>query len=115
MTRTSNLGARSSRSVCFFFQAGDGIRSADVTGVQTCALPISHCGIDVPAVGAIVLENVGKVYSGDVVAVDDISLEVESGEFLVLVGPSGCGKSTLLRMRSEERRVGKEWTLGVGP
>jgi multiple sugar transport system ATP-binding protein len=38
------------------------------------------------------------MYTGGVVAVDDISLEIESGEFLVLVGPSGCGKSTLLRM-----------------
>src|SRR6185503_7853880 len=33
-----------------------------------------------------------------VVAVDDVSLTVADGEFLVLVGPSGCGKSTLLRM-----------------
>jgi multiple sugar transport system ATP-binding protein len=49
-------------------------------------------------VGAILLDSVTKVYTGGVVAVDDISLEIESGEFLVLVGPSGCGKSTLLRM-----------------
>ena len=46
----------------------------------------------------IVLDHVSKVFGGGVVAVDDISLEIESGEFLVLVGPSGCGKSTLLRM-----------------
>src|SRR5213080_586881 len=43
------------------------------------------------------IEHVTKSF-GAVTAVDDISLGVESGEFLVLVGPSGCGKSTLLRM-----------------
>ena len=46
----------------------------------------------------IVLEKVSKIFSGDVAAVNDISLEIAPGEFLVLVGPSGCGKSTLLRM-----------------
>ena len=46
----------------------------------------------------IVLDNVSKVFSGGVVAVDSVSLTIGSGEFLVLVGPSGCGKSTLLRM-----------------
>jgi multiple sugar transport system ATP-binding protein len=49
-------------------------------------------------VGEIVLDRVTKVYPNGVCAVEDISLAIGDGEFMVLVGPSGCGKSTLLRM-----------------
>ena len=42
-------------------------------------------------------ENVTKKF-GEVVAVNDLTLEVEDKEFLVLVGPSGCGKSTVIRL-----------------
>jgi len=44
------------------------------------------------------IDRVTKTFPGGVVAVDDVSLEIATGEFLVLVGPSGCGKTTLLRM-----------------
>ncbi len=43
-------------------------------------------------------DHVSKVFPGGTVAVEDLSLEVADGEFLILVGPSGCGKSTALRM-----------------
>jgi multiple sugar transport system ATP-binding protein len=48
-------------------------------------------------VGQIVLDRVTKAYPGDVRGIDELSLEVADGEFMVLVGPSGCGKSTALR------------------
>ncbi|MGH2489227.1 MAG: ATP-binding cassette domain-containing protein, partial [Candidatus Limnocylindria bacterium] len=38
-----------------------------------------------------------KQFTGETVAVQDFNLEVNDGEFLVLVGPSGCGKTTALR------------------
>ena len=49
----------------------------------------------------VTLDGVTKIFedqSGEIVAVDDLNIDIRDGEFLVLVGPSGCGKSTTLRM-----------------
>jgi multiple sugar transport system ATP-binding protein len=49
-------------------------------------------------VAEVALSHLGKMYADGTRAVTDLSLEIEDGEFLVLVGPSGCGKTTALRM-----------------
>ncbi|MEM9753765.1 MAG: ATP-binding cassette domain-containing protein, partial [Planctomycetota bacterium] len=46
----------------------------------------------------VTIKDVVKVYPGNVTAVAGVSLDIQDGEFIVLVGPSGCGKSTTLRM-----------------
>jgi sn-glycerol 3-phosphate transport system ATP-binding protein len=46
----------------------------------------------------VTIDNIRKVYAGNVEAVKGVSVEIPDGSFCVLVGPSGCGKSTLLRM-----------------
>jgi multiple sugar transport system ATP-binding protein len=63
---------------------------------------------------AVVLDRVSKVYDGDVLAVDDLRLEVAEGELLVLLGPSGCGKTTILRIIAglEEITSGRLWLGG---
>jgi len=70
----------------------------------------------------IVLEGVTKEFPGGVVAVNDVSLQVSEGEFVVLVGPSGCGKSTTLRMvagleevTSGEVRINGRVVTGLPP
>ena len=46
----------------------------------------------------VALKDVSKVFQDGTVAVDTVNLDVNDGEFMVLLGPSGCGKSTVLRM-----------------
>ena len=46
----------------------------------------------------IILDHITKRFPDGAVAVDDISLDIADGEFIILVGPSGCGKSTTLNM-----------------
>ena len=48
--------------------------------------------------GAIEIKSAGKIYPNGTRALEDVSITINDGEFVVLVGPSGCGKTTLLRM-----------------
>src|SRR5256885_13811380 len=57
-------------------------------------------------------EHVTKKY-GDVLAVNDLNLEIRDGEFMVLVGPSGCGKTTSLRMIAGLEEI-SDGTLRIG-
>jgi multiple sugar transport system ATP-binding protein len=60
----------------------------------------------------VTFENVNKRY-GDVVAVDDLNLDIRDAEFMVLVGPSGCGKTTSLRMIAGLEEI-TDGTLRIG-
>lgn len=62
---------------------------------------------------SITMDNLGKVYAGNVRAVSDVNIDIADGEMIVLVGPSGCGKSTLLRMVAGLETI-TEGTLKIG-
>src|SRR5699024_11906420 len=80
----------------FFFQAEDGIRDRNVTGVQTCALPISGVVLN-PATP---VETIKEILS----YVDMVLIMTVNPGF----GGQSFIKETLPKIRSEERRVGKE-------
>jgi multiple sugar transport system ATP-binding protein len=64
-------------------------------------------------VAEVVFDEVDKVYPNGFRAVEDLTLEVHDGEFLVLVGPSGCGKTTALRMVAGLEEI-SDGTLSIG-
>jgi multiple sugar transport system ATP-binding protein len=71
---------------------------------------------------AISMQNIVKRYGDGFPAVNDVSLDVQDGEFMILVGPSGCGKSTLLRMivglediTSGQMRIGDKVVNKIAP
>ena len=73
------------------------------------------------SVGQITLTSVTKQF-GDTLAVDDVSLEIEGGEFFSLLGPSGCGKTTTLRIiggfvypTTGEVSINGEWMAETPP
>src|SRR5207249_5128376 len=94
----------------FFFQAEDGIRDRNVTGVQTCALPISEAVVNDEILGHVAFSKNLQSLDLEDQKVSDKGLKSLNGlsqlQKLSLAGTevngSGLG-------RSEERRVGKEW------
>src|SRR3954449_5790520 len=68
------------------------------------------------------LEHITKRYPDGFEAVKDMSLDIQDGEFVILVGPSGCGKSTALKMiaglediTDGELRIGDDVVNGLAP
>src|SRR5919198_3649591 len=55
----------------------------------------------------VTFDQVSKVYGDGTTAVSDLSLDIQDGEFMVLVGPSGCGKTTALRMVAGLEEISK--------
>src|SRR5438105_15650754 len=102
--------------MCFFFQAEDGIRDPLVTGVQTCALPITPEGLQNPTL---------HVNPGDHLMIT-VTNNTPALPLTMTVNPPNCGASSMgpssLNLhyhgtntsptRSEERRVGKKWQPG---
>ena len=71
-----------------------------------------HAAVDSTSMAGVRLSSVRKTY-GQLEVIHGIDLEVQAGEFLVLVGPSGCGKSTLLRMIAGLEEI-TDGTIAIG-
>src|SRR5437870_7498432 len=84
----------------FFFQAEDGIRDGHVTGVQTCALPIS-------LLWTRVLKRIAAILA--IVPLAGPQKGAPPKKLLSLAPHRWCGSRVRIRGRSEERRVGKEF------
>src|SRR5437773_7270255 len=86
----------------FFFQAEDGIRDRDVTGVQTCALPILL--LEVEELLFLARARLGNVDGGPDALLGQQAVEGDLG----VTGALELFEDDLVHSRSEERRVGKE-------
>src|SRR5690606_39989143 len=91
---------------CFFFQAEDGIRDFHVTGVQTCALPISAYASMRPGLRRSLVELQGRVTSSPMAEMESGSRILSRANRLPTSPEARCG--AMPASRSEERRVGKE-------
>src|SRR5207248_5052067 len=96
----------------FFFQAEDGIRDRTVTGVQTCALPISYSFAITPD-GA--RAYVANEYALSLSVIDLGTNSIIKNMAYIGAYPYGVAIQPPAGSRSEERRVGKECRDGVSP
>src|SRR5690554_7720933 len=93
----------------FFFQAEDGIRDADVTGVQTCALPILDFTLFLfNAFSVVAIFNIIEPF----LPKNSATLSINSEKIYINIGWLWIFVCTLALVRSEERRVGKVCRCG---